>query len=201
MERGEIPVDNSEFSTFSTDFSTGVFHRGCGLWIFTFGSHKKCRQHSPNFPLFCRSWFLPQPGICAKKQDLTALRGCPRGRCVTYPVGHRPRPLRSTPCPVHYAKSCLAGMPPAGSALRTRSGNAPVRSARVRAGYVMYAKLSIIRAPKPSPSGEGGSPKGLTDEGQSHYSPKNVWKRYAYCTPHPPRIRWAPSPEGKVLLR
>jgi hypothetical protein len=27
LERGEIPVENSYFSTFSTSFSTGVFHR------------------------------------------------------------------------------------------------------------------------------------------------------------------------------
>jgi hypothetical protein len=37
----EIPVDNWEFSTFSTDFSTGVFHRQNMLWIFINGSHNK----------------------------------------------------------------------------------------------------------------------------------------------------------------
>ena len=36
----EIPVDNSEFSTFSTGFSTGVIHSRLLLWIFIFGSHK-----------------------------------------------------------------------------------------------------------------------------------------------------------------
>ena len=35
-----IPVDNSEFSTFSTGFSTGVIHSRIILWIFIFGSHK-----------------------------------------------------------------------------------------------------------------------------------------------------------------
>lgn len=35
-EREEIPVDNSQFSTLSTSLSTGLFHRGTGLWIFTF---------------------------------------------------------------------------------------------------------------------------------------------------------------------
>ena len=37
----EIPVDNWEFSTFSTDFSTRVFHRLAVLWIFIFGSHNQ----------------------------------------------------------------------------------------------------------------------------------------------------------------
>ena len=37
----EIPVDNWEFSTFSTDFSTRVFHRQSMLWIFIFGSHNQ----------------------------------------------------------------------------------------------------------------------------------------------------------------
>lgn len=32
MERERIPVDNSEFSTFSTVFSTGVIHRMAALW-------------------------------------------------------------------------------------------------------------------------------------------------------------------------
>ena len=40
MQSIGIPVDNSEFSTFSTGFSTGVIHRGIILWIFIFGSHK-----------------------------------------------------------------------------------------------------------------------------------------------------------------
>ena len=39
-ESAGIPVENSEFSTFSTSFSTGVFHRDGELWIFIFGSHK-----------------------------------------------------------------------------------------------------------------------------------------------------------------
>jgi len=32
-----IAVDNPEFSTFSTGLSTGVFHKGKGVWIFTPG--------------------------------------------------------------------------------------------------------------------------------------------------------------------
>ena len=59
FQRSEIPVDNSEFSTFSTEFSTGVFHRGCGLWIFIFGSHNPVRQPSPDFPLFRSQAILP----------------------------------------------------------------------------------------------------------------------------------------------
>jgi len=73
-ERSEIPVDNSQFSTFSTDFSTGVFHSPGGLWIFIFGSHKKPRRNSPKFPLFRGSLFLPQGIFCAEKQDLTRRR-------------------------------------------------------------------------------------------------------------------------------
>jgi hypothetical protein len=34
-QSGWIPVENCEFSTFSTDFSTGVVHRRATLWIFT----------------------------------------------------------------------------------------------------------------------------------------------------------------------
>ena len=32
-QSGRIPVENCEFSTFSTDFSTGVVHRHATLWI------------------------------------------------------------------------------------------------------------------------------------------------------------------------
>ncbi len=71
MERSGIPVDNSKFSTFSTVFSTGVFHSRCGLWICIFGSHKKLRQGSTDFPLFRGLWILPREAICAKNQDLT----------------------------------------------------------------------------------------------------------------------------------
>ena len=74
LERGGIPVDKSQFSTFSTGFSTGVFHRGSSVWIFIFGSHKKTRHTSPNFLLFCRLWFLPQGSICTKNRVLT--EGC-----------------------------------------------------------------------------------------------------------------------------
>ena len=73
-ERSEIPVDNSQFSTLSTDFSTGVFHRGSGVWIFIFGSHKKRRQLSPKSPLFRKLCFSQQPFLCAKNQDLTGSR-------------------------------------------------------------------------------------------------------------------------------
>ena len=71
LERGEIPVDNSQFSTFSTVFSTGVFHRWGWVWICIFGSHKKPRQPSPDFLLFRALWILPHRGICAKNQVLT----------------------------------------------------------------------------------------------------------------------------------
>ena len=71
VERGRISVDNSEFSTFSTAFSTRVFHSRCNVWIYTSGSHKSKRQPSAKFPLFRRLWFLPQGVICAENQDLT----------------------------------------------------------------------------------------------------------------------------------
>ena len=71
LERGEIPVDNSQFSTFSTVFSTGVFHRWGGVWIYIFGSHKKPRQPSPDFLLFRALWILPHRENCAKNQVLT----------------------------------------------------------------------------------------------------------------------------------
>ena len=48
----EIPVDNWEFSTFSTDFSTRVFHRENRLWIFTGGSHNQAGGGIEIFPLF-----------------------------------------------------------------------------------------------------------------------------------------------------
>ena len=83
VERGRIPVDNSEFSTFSTAFSTRVFHSFGSMWIYRSGSHKSRRQPSPKFSLFRGSWILPQGFICAKNQDLT--RFAPRGQFVTYP--------------------------------------------------------------------------------------------------------------------
>lgn len=70
-QRGRIPVENSEFSTFSTDFSTGVFHRQVELWIFNFGSHKNKRRFSSGFPLFCGSWILPWEDFLCKNLVLT----------------------------------------------------------------------------------------------------------------------------------
>ena len=62
----KIPVENPMFSTFSTGFSTGVFHSSgkagedCGDW------HKNIRQDSTELPLFCGLCFLPQGILCAK---------------------------------------------------------------------------------------------------------------------------------------
>ena len=47
----EIPVDNWEFSTFSTDFSTRVFHRLAVLWIFIIGSHNQADRIRKKSPL------------------------------------------------------------------------------------------------------------------------------------------------------
>ena len=67
----QIPVENCEFSTFSTAFSTGVFHSKWGLWICRTDLHKFLRPHIPFFPLFRPPCFLPQGPLCAKIQDLT----------------------------------------------------------------------------------------------------------------------------------
>ena len=45
-------VDNFEFSTFSTGFSTGVFHNCLGLGICMGDLHKKFTFDSTAFPLF-----------------------------------------------------------------------------------------------------------------------------------------------------
>ena len=87
MEREEIPVDNSEFSTFSTSFSTGVFHRGCELWIFIFGSHKKNRRLSPDFPLFRGSWIFTMAQNLCKNLGLTRV-GKADGCFVTHLSGY-----------------------------------------------------------------------------------------------------------------
>ena len=47
-------VDNYEFSTFSTGFSTGVFHNCIRLGICMGDLHKKFTFDSTAFPLFCR---------------------------------------------------------------------------------------------------------------------------------------------------
>ena len=69
-----ITVDNAEFSTFSTDFSTGVFHSLLGLW-------KKCGidikegdtlRQNPHFFLGRKYYY--RADVCAKNQDLTAFR-------------------------------------------------------------------------------------------------------------------------------
>ena len=71
LEKCKIPVDNREFSTFSTDFSTGVFHSLLGLW-------KKCGidikegdtlRQNPHF--FLGRKFHHRAFVCAKNQDLT----------------------------------------------------------------------------------------------------------------------------------
>jgi hypothetical protein len=48
----KIPVENSHFSTFSTDFSTGVFHRAIMLWIFINGSHNQPDRTGEKILLF-----------------------------------------------------------------------------------------------------------------------------------------------------
>ena len=50
-QRSEIPVDNLEFSTLSTGFSTRVIHSYGMLWIFIFGSHKinNCERETAHF--------------------------------------------------------------------------------------------------------------------------------------------------------
>ena len=70
-EESEIPVDNSEFSTFSTGFSTGVFHRVAEETVFIIDLHKKIRRIATVFPLFRPPWFLPQRKTCAQFQGLT----------------------------------------------------------------------------------------------------------------------------------
>ena len=62
----EIPVDNWEFSTLSTDFSTGVFHRQRMLWIFKIGSHKHFAEGRENPYFFGRLWFLLWVRLCGK---------------------------------------------------------------------------------------------------------------------------------------
>ena len=70
-KRAKNPVDNSEFSTISTGFSTGVFHSLPGLW-------KKCGidikdadtlRRNPHF--FTGRKNYHRPTLCAKNQDLT----------------------------------------------------------------------------------------------------------------------------------
>ena len=81
FQRGEIPVDNSEFSTFSTGFSTTLIHRGCELWIFIFGSHNQMRHPSTEKPLFRRSSILPWGKSLCKNSGLTSTScHCEEGR-------------------------------------------------------------------------------------------------------------------------
>jgi hypothetical protein len=54
-QRNEIPVDNLEFSTFSTGFSTRVFHMENGdknREVFSFSRHNYFRQVSTKFYFF-----------------------------------------------------------------------------------------------------------------------------------------------------
>ena len=92
--RTRIPVENCEFSTFSTSFSTRVFHSPQVLWIYTGDLHNPFRRGSSLFPLFRLPWFLPQIDLCAKIQGLTALvhnRGY--GKLSFSGVSRRPSPL------------------------------------------------------------------------------------------------------------
>ena len=62
----EIPVDNSQFSTFSTGFSTGVIHRKWILWIFIFGSHKMSRWQLRNPYFFAGGVFYYEQNFVQK---------------------------------------------------------------------------------------------------------------------------------------
>ena len=86
-QRAEIPVENYQFSTFSTEFSTRVFHRRESLWKPLGDWHKKNRRPSTAFLLFRTLWFLPQGSFCAGFWDLT-------GSAVERQPGPGPRKKR-----------------------------------------------------------------------------------------------------------
>jgi len=65
-ERREIPVDNSKFSTLSTGFSTGVFHRQRWLWKRTGDLHKIKLEEKGFFHFFRPREISPQQNCCAK---------------------------------------------------------------------------------------------------------------------------------------
>ena len=71
-QRDGIPVDNLEFSTFSTVFSTGVIHRACGLWIFIFCCRHVWRRWSEKSYFLTRGGILPRGDPCVKNRVLTA---------------------------------------------------------------------------------------------------------------------------------
>ena len=86
-----------EFSTFSTGFSTRVFHSLGRLWIYKNDLHKPIRPDIPVFSLFRSPWFLPQSFLCAKIRDLTAVLHSPVLRSIIVYVrycrgGARPSP-------------------------------------------------------------------------------------------------------------
>ena len=92
VQRAGIPVENSEFSTLSTDFSTGVIHRRGRLWIFIFSSHNCQRRISRVFPLFRGLCHFTMASFLCKKRVLTKAAGPPANACpgwvaVVTPLG------------------------------------------------------------------------------------------------------------------
>ncbi|MDY6179267.1 MAG: hypothetical protein SPI15_00280 [Candidatus Faecousia sp.] len=70
-ERSKIPVDNREFSTFSTGFSTGVFHSLFGLWEKCGIDIKEADTLRRNPHFFSGRKNYHRGRVCAKNQDLT----------------------------------------------------------------------------------------------------------------------------------
>ena len=89
VQRAGIPVENSEFSTLSTDFSTGVIHRRGRLWIFIFSSHNRQRRISRVFPLFRGLCHFTMASFLCKKRVLTkaADNACAGWAIVDMPLG------------------------------------------------------------------------------------------------------------------
>jgi hypothetical protein len=69
--KGQITVENSYFSTFSTPFSTRVFHRdlGCGKGKRVYINHFDRKEQNSNF--FDRRNFHHRENHCAKITPLT----------------------------------------------------------------------------------------------------------------------------------
>ena len=98
----EITVENSYFSTFSTDFSTTVFHRRERA-VYTFAIYIMRKwQPLTKFPLFRIWWFFPVGWIWLYFTPLTtAHRGHPVAGC-----GKRPVPK----CWEENQKNCKKGL-------------------------------------------------------------------------------------------
>ena len=109
MQRAGIPVENSEFSTLSTDFSTGVIHRRGRLWIFIFSSHNRQRRISRVFPLFRGLCHFTMADFLCKNLVLTRAAGTARGECVHGAVDVVTARLHSGMIAQECNKYCLAG--------------------------------------------------------------------------------------------